>query len=100
LQGISARLFLILCQASHPQTEVCPMPAGPSDEGSAVIATIQYELTDDRSAVDLLEWRVAQRSGRLSALGGIRPIVVLVGAAVQILIAIAAVLFFGGWQWI
>jgi hypothetical protein len=79
------------------------MPESRSEKSSAVIATVQYELTDDiacRSAVDLLERRIAQGSGRLSALGGVGPVVVLVGAAVQILIAIAAVVFFGGWYWI
>jgi hypothetical protein len=79
------------------------MPDRPSHEGPAVIAMVQYELTDEiacRSAVDLLEWRIAQRIGHLPALGGVRPIVILVGAAVQILIAIAAVVFFGGWHWV
>lgn len=74
-----------------------------SHESPAEIAAVQYELTDDiacRLAIDLLEWRIAQSSGNLPALGGVRPIVVLLGAAVQILIAIAAVLFFGGWDWI
>jgi hypothetical protein len=79
------------------------MPNSTSHESPGIIATVQYELTDDiacRSAVDLLEWRIAQSSGNLTALGGVRPIVVLLGAAVQILIAIAAVLFLGGWNWI
>jgi type IV secretory pathway TrbD component len=70
------------------------MPDNTSHESPAEIATVQYELTDDiacRLAIDLLEWRIAQGSGHLSALGGIRPIVVLSGVAVQILIAIAAV---------
>jgi hypothetical protein len=79
------------------------MPDSTSSESPGVIATVQYELTDDiacRLAVDLLEWRIAQSSGNLPALGGVRPVVILLGAAVQILIAIAAVLFFGGWDWI
>jgi hypothetical protein len=79
------------------------MPNSTSHESPSVIATVQYELTDDiacRSAVDLLEWRIAQGSGHLSALGGVRPMVIFFGAAVQILIAIAAVLFLGGWNWI
>jgi hypothetical protein len=79
------------------------MPNSTSRESPAEIAAVQYELTDDiacRLAIDLLEWRIAQGSGNLPALGGIRPIVVLLGAAVQILLAIAAVLFFAGWDWI
>src|SRR5262245_6752093 len=93
-----------IIRAQRNQAEVSPnMPDGKPPDISAAIATAQYELTDDiacQSAVDLLDHRLPQRSDRLPALGGISPIVVLFGAAVQILIAIAAVIFFGAWHWI
>ena len=79
------------------------MSDGKSPETSAVNATVEYELTDDiacQSAVDMFERRIPQTTARPSGLIGVSPIVVLVGAAVQILFAIVAVIFFGGWHWL
>jgi hypothetical protein len=79
------------------------MPDSKSHESEVIIAKVEYELTDDiacRSAVDLFEYRIPKDTVRFPAFGTVGPVVVLVGAAAQILIAIAALLFFGGWHWI
>lgn len=73
-----------------------------SHENAAPITTVEYELTDDvarQLALDLLALRMPP-SPRVPALGGLSPVVVLVAAAAQIVIAMVALVLFGGWQWI
>ena len=71
---------------------------------AAPIATVEYELTDAvarQLALDLVALRmVSPPSRRVPALRGLSPVVVLLAAAGQIIIAMAALLIFGGWDWI
>jgi hypothetical protein len=72
-------------------------------DGRVPIAVVQYELTDDlasRVAMDLLDCRIQQSSGQYPVSFGARPVAILVLAAVQILVAIIALLLFDGWNWI
>jgi hypothetical protein len=74
-----------------------------SPENAVPITTVEYELTDDvacQLAVDLVALRMPAPPARPPGLGGLNPVVVLVGAAVQIVIAMAALVLLGGWQWI
>jgi hypothetical protein len=74
------------------------------DENSQPIVTVEYELSDDvarQLALDLVVLRlVAPPSSRVPALRGLSPVVVLLGAALQIVVAMAVLLLIGGWDWI
>lgn len=66
------------------------------------IATIEYELTDDlacQAALDLLDRETRRTRERFAEWGRISPVVILLGVALQLLIGIAAVIYFGGWKW-
>lgn len=74
-----------------------------SQEKSAPFASVEYELTDAvarQLALDLVMLRMTAPRVRFPALGELRPVVVLLGAALQLVVAMAVLLFFGGWQWI
>src|SRR5262245_18973297 len=74
-----------------------------SQQNEAPVATVEYELTDvvaRQMAVDLVALRTAAPNVRIPALGGLPPVIVLLGAALQLVVAMVAAIFFGGWQWI
>ena len=73
-------------------------------KGPEPFAVIEYDLTDElacQAAIDVVEHRLD--SGRVAVPGWpgrTRPGVILLAAALQIIIAIGALLFFGGWDWL
>ena len=71
------------------------------DEPTEPIATVEYELTDEiacQAALDSLDRHMLLHRDRLAEWGKISPVIILLGAALQILIGIAAVIYFGGWH--
>src|SRR5262245_50959001 len=85
------------------QPKQTPMADTEPHKNAAPVLTVEYELTDDvarQLALDLVSLRTTFPAPQVPALRGFSPVVVLLGAAAQIVVAIVALLLFGGWDWI